>query len=160
MILYTGQVLREKLNCFRGFIKTVKVLTLACVEYNVANVRTWENFGRGKIGESWAICQNFPRRYMENAYSICTDLPNFSLPIAFTCMVHQNFPLPNISHGCFHTSNITASGHKTVTFLTHNFSHTHKVLTGAKIFGPVVSKVNIICSGVVFSWWWWWWNNT
>ena len=24
-------------------------------------------------------------------------LPNFSSPIAFTCMVHQNFPPPNIS---------------------------------------------------------------
>ena len=33
------------------------------------------------------------------AYALTVDyLPNFSLPIAFTCMVRHNFPLPNISH--------------------------------------------------------------
>ena len=39
-------------------------------------------------------------RYTKTHNGICTDcsyLPNFSLPIAFTCMVLQNFPLPNIS---------------------------------------------------------------
>ena len=40
-------------------------------------------------------------RYMENVYAIYTDcclFVKFSLPIAFTCMVNQNLPLPNISH--------------------------------------------------------------
>ena len=31
------------------------------------------NFGTGKIGESWAIRQNFPRQYSQLAYGICTD---------------------------------------------------------------------------------------
>ena len=36
---------------------------------------------------------------MENVYSICTDCCLFAkilLPIAFTYLVSQNFPLPNI----------------------------------------------------------------
>ena len=38
---------------------------------------------------------NIPR-YTENVFDICTDCSLFSSPIAFTCMIHQNFPPPNI----------------------------------------------------------------
>ena len=47
----------------------------------------------------WA---NFPRQYSQihgiHIWHMHWLLPNFSLPIAFTYMVRQNFPLPNISH--------------------------------------------------------------
>ena len=59
----------------------------------------------GKFGESRAIHQNFPCQYSQihgkhiMAYALTVAyLPNFSSPIAFTCMVHQNFTPPNISH--------------------------------------------------------------
>ena len=71
--------------------------------YSVYHTR--KNFGKGKIGELgklWAIRQIFLaniHRYTKNVFSICTDCslfaPNFSSPIAFTCMVHQNFPHQN-----------------------------------------------------------------
>ena len=35
--------------------------------------------------------------YLAYALSVAYS-PNFSLPIAFTCMVRQTFPIPNISH--------------------------------------------------------------
>ena len=66
---------------------------------------TWENFGRGKIGEfgkSRAIRHHFPCQYPDlrktyMAYALTVAyLPIFSSPTAFTFMVHQNFPPPNI----------------------------------------------------------------
>ena len=67
----------------------------------------------GKIwwGKNWWILANrklFVKIFIINihrytkmhlAYALTVvDSPNFSSPIAFTCMVHQNFPPPNISH--------------------------------------------------------------
>ena len=77
------------IRTYHPSINSNKTVFLKIVCYS-----TWENFGRGKTGKSWAICQNIPCQYLENiswhmhwpALS-----PNFSLPIAFTCMVHQNF---------------------------------------------------------------------
>ena len=37
------------------------------------------------------------KMYLAYALTVAYS-PNFSSPIAFTCMVRQNFPLPNISH--------------------------------------------------------------
>ena len=59
----------------------------------------------GKLGESSAIRQDFPRQIFTDtpkmylAYTLTVAyLPKFSSPIAFTSMVRQNFPSPNISH--------------------------------------------------------------
>ena len=42
------------------------------------------------------IFTDSPKLYLTYALTVAY-LPNFSLPIAFTCTVCQNFPLPNIS---------------------------------------------------------------
>ena len=43
---------------------------------------------------SSAIFTDTPKTFLE--YALTVDYsPNFSLPIAFTCMVRQNFPPPN-----------------------------------------------------------------
>ena len=42
------------------------------------------------------IFTDTPKMYMAYALTVAYS-PNFSSPIAFTCMVHQNFPPSNIS---------------------------------------------------------------
>ena len=93
-----------------------------------------------KIGESWAIRQNFPcqmpiftdTQKMDMTYALTvTYLPNFSLPIAFTCMVHQNFPPPNIFHvryklsyvGCDNTWPLWLMTPQTINIIHKLFQH-------------------------------------
>ena len=60
-----------------------------CINVLPQVLRTQENFG----GEKLAIHELFASPIFK--FCICTDfsfLPNFSLPIACTCMVYQNFP--------------------------------------------------------------------
>ena len=77
------------------------------VRYNVSEYCTWENFGGEKISEIWQIMSYFPKfslpiftytvkMYLAYALTLASS-PKFSLPIAFTCMVRQNFPPPKLS---------------------------------------------------------------
>ena len=72
----------------------------------LASYHTWENFVREKMANHELFAKIFltniiftDTRKTYTAYALTVAyLPNFSSPIAFTCMVRQNFPLPNISH--------------------------------------------------------------
>ena len=69
------------------------------------NLRYMEIFCSGKKVANLANHEPFTKIYFANihrytvmymAYALTVvDLPNFSLPIAFTCMVRQMFPLSN-----------------------------------------------------------------
>ena len=51
---------------------------------------------------------NIHKMYLAYALTVAYS-PNFSSPIAFTCMVRQNFPLPNISSVRILDSNVMTS---------------------------------------------------
>ena len=64
---------------------------------------TRENFSGRKLANRELFTKIFlasihrhTEMYLAYALTVAYS-PNFSSPIAFTCMVHKNFPLPNIS---------------------------------------------------------------
>ena len=59
----------------------------------LANLANHELFAKVFL----AIFTNTLKMYIPYALTVAY-LPNFSSPIAFTYKVHQNFPLPYISH--------------------------------------------------------------
>ena len=82
-----------------------KLHTYIVCMYVIIYYHTQENFGRGEFGKlivSHSPKFSLPRfadtwkPYMAYALTVAYS-PNFSLPIDFTYMVRQNFPLPNIS---------------------------------------------------------------
>ena len=99
----------KNISMYSTCCNTYHYLVVICSEHLLSGTIHWNYL----VGEKLANLANHGlfakifltniHRYTENVYGICTDcrlLVKFSSPIAFTCTVCQNFPLPNIS--CVH----------------------------------------------------------
>ena len=89
--------------CSLSSCKQLKKLKLS--QHTYVSYCTWENFGREKLVNS-VNHELFTKIFLPNIHWKCSYLacalivaysPNFSLPIAFTFIVRQIFPLPKFS---------------------------------------------------------------
>ena len=84
-------------SCDRyAFVSTIHGKIL--VREKLVNLANYELFTKIFLT---SIHRYTEKMYLAYALTVAYS-PNFSSPIAFTCMVHQNFPLPNISHVRYH----------------------------------------------------------
>ena len=117
---YNNKIILHRVQIISQTLEVVKTQAIILTEQFPNNYCTWGNFGRGKIGkfgEMWAIRQ-------------------ISSPLAFACMVRQNFPLSNIfcvRYIVFNSSQYFSITHYhdpipkyTGTYVhTHAHTHTH-----------------------------------